>query len=160
MFLLAHLTRFQPALKQPKQVQPVTLAVPQPRPMADMSALVLQVNPALPFLIKETAAIKIVKRLVLRDLLRKHNSLRHKYYNQTSCTLKCGSGTRYLCTPKTCSDSGYYNRTNCTDYRGVNCPEKYGQMGTSCYSQGRIGQGTCDVDLRIEDVVNNVKRWV
>ena len=50
---------------------------------------------------------------------------------------------------KTCSDSGYYGGTSCSNWSGYSyqqCAQEYGQMGSSCNAAGNVGSGSCDVD--------------
>ena len=46
----------------------------------------------------------------------------------------------------TCSDSGYYNGTSCHSFSEYTCSIDYQAMGATCSSQGRLGEGDCDVD--------------
>ena len=50
---------------------------------------------------------------------------------------------------KTCSDSGYYGGSSCSNWSGYSferCASEYGQMGSSCNAAGNVGSGSCDVD--------------
>ena len=72
-------------------------------------------------------------------------------YNCSACasgyTLKNGK-----CVEKTCSVSGYYNGTKCSEfssYTFTECGLKYKEMGADCWSHGAdyvAKEGKCDVD--------------
>ena len=50
---------------------------------------------------------------------------------------------------KTCSDSGYYGGSSCSNWSGYSfqsCASEYAQMGYSCNAAGNVGSGSCDVD--------------
>ena len=64
-----------------------------------------------------------------------------------------GGGETVPSTPPsktTCTEAyGYYNNNSCSNFIGVNCEQKYKQMGQQCSQQGNTpshSAGTCDVD--------------